>query len=271
MLIPSAPGIAVAKNSIAALDYSLVSEGYVMASYRGGEDRQCQMRIECNKQQQNLTILHDKPMKAFPLCYGDGRYSVMIIRQIEAGSSRAEILLQRSIDVELRDPFLPYLYPNTYTWYDEDSQCVKIANEICAGLETDFDKYKVIYHWICDNVYYDKELAQQITTEGMSWWLPNPDKVVAEGKGICWGYSSLAAAMCRSQGIPCRMCVGHAGSSKHAWNDIWLEHGGIVNGIIYKSGDWTRSDITFMDSGGGSAAIVAYVSDDSKYTVEYYG
>ena len=189
-----------------------------------------------------------------------------MFRQLE-GTDYSPIARTR-IDVKLRNEFVPYLYPNTYCEYDAASECVRIAKDICVPAKTDIERYDKIYWWIVDNVEYDTELAKRVQTD--TFWLPDPNDVIATGKSICWGYASLLAAMCRSQGIPCRICVGRVTGALHAWNEIWLEHGGTVHGIVYKPGAFVRTDITFMDASGGSLA--EWVMDDVNFPeVEYYG
>ena len=50
---------------------------------------------------------------------------------------------------------------------------------------------------------------------------------------MCYDFSSLFAAMCRSEGIPCALTKGDAGSSYHAWNKVNL------------NGKWYQIDLTF--------------------------
>jgi transglutaminase-like putative cysteine protease len=105
----------------------------------------------------------------------------------------------------------------------------------------------------------------------MSWWLPNPDTVVFEHKGICWGYASLFAAMCRSQGIPCKICVGWSQKSSHAWNTVYSKVNGDITGIQIVAKKWNRMDVTYMDMTRGSGKTVEYIANDSNYKVNYFG
>ena len=50
---------------------------------------------------------------------------------------------------------------------------------------------------------------------------------------MCYDFSSLFAAMCRSEGIPCALTKGYAGSSYHAWNKVNL------------NGSWYQIDLTY--------------------------
>ena len=101
-------------------------------------------------------------------------------------------------------------------------------------------------------------------------YLPVLDTVLAEKKGICFDYAALMAGMLRSQGIPCKLVVGYAGTAYHAWISVWTEASGWVEGAIYFDGTtWQRMDPTFASSGKGSESIMKYIGDGSNYTVKY--
>ena len=62
--------------------------------------------------------------------------------------------------------------------------------------------------------------------------LPDIDEVMRRKQGICFDYSSLMAAMLRSQRIPTRLEFGYAGDAYHAWITTYIEDEGWINGII---------------------------------------
>jgi len=254
MLLPTAPGTLVKESVAAKIDYSNTNEGYITVSYHSDPMKKCRLRVEHEGGYQHFTIPSDGAAKVFPLCFGDGQYVITVYRQIE--DVKYSTLLTFRVDVELSSPVIPWLYPNTYTDYGPHSVSVLTARQVCIGLKDDAKRVNAIRKWIANNIKYDRSLANQIAEGGMSWWLPDPDKVIWEGKCICWGYSSLFAAMCRSQGVPCRICVGRvAGGGLHAWNEVY------INEI------WMRMDLAFERSEAASQ----FISDDKNYTVEYYG
>ena len=62
--------------------------------------------------------------------------------------------------------------------------------------------------------------------------------------------ASLMAAMCRVQGIPCRVVVGATDIEYHAWCEIYLKGKGWINPKVYfKAKKWSLVDPTFADSG----------------------
>ena len=103
-----------------------------------------------------------------------------------------------------------------------------------------------------------------------SGYLPVLDDVLAEKKGICFDYAALMAGMLRSQGVPCKLVVGYAGSAYHAWISVWTEGEGWVDGVIYFNGTtWHRMDPTFASSSNRSNDIMDFIGDDSNYSTKY--
>ena len=77
--------------------------------------------------------------------------------------------------------------------------------------------------------------------------------------------------MLRSQGVPCKLVVGYAGSAYHAWINVWSEETGWIDAVIFFDGQsWKRMDPTFASSAGESAEIMKYIGDGSNYTAKYF-
>ena len=116
------------------------------------------------------------------------------------------------------------------------------------------------------NITYDKQLAANVK----SGYLPVLDTVLTKKTGICFDYAALMAGMLRSQGIPCKLVVGYAGSAYHAWINVWTEENGWVEGVIYFDGtSWQRMDPTFASTGKESASIMKYIGDGKNYSAKY--
>ena len=254
------------KHQLIHIDDSKISDGYFLAHYLGDDALKCQISITKDDKKQNITVVGKE--KPYPLGFGDGIYRVEVIQQIAVGSDKATRLADFTLDVKLKNEFAPFLCPNTYCMYDEKSMVWALMQNLKNQMQgkIDIECFGIIYKWVCDNTVYDRELAKTVD----SWWLPNPDKVIAEGKCICWGYSSLVAAMCRIQGIPCKIVVGmFRGTQKHAWNEIYTKTAGFVDGVRFNANAWNRIDVTTLDTSNGLARNV--VMDDKNYVTEYLG
>ena len=116
------------------------------------------------------------------------------------------------------------------------------------------------------NISYDYDKAKTV----QSGYLPKLDTVLAERKGICFDYAALMAGMLRSQGIPCKLVVGYAGTAYHAWISVWSKETGWIEGAIYFDGStWQRMDPTFASSGGSSDSVMKYIGDGKNYSEKY--
>lgn len=79
-----------------------------------------------------------------------------------------------------------------------------------------------IYNYMADRYSYDYKLANEITSGKITKYIPDTAATLNGTTGMCYDFSSLFAAMCRSEGIPCALTKGYAGSSYHAWNKVNL-------------------------------------------------
>ena len=57
-------------------------------------------------------------------------------------------------------------------------------------------------------------------------------KTLRTGRGICFDYASLTAAMLRSQNIPARLEIGYSGDVYHAWISVYTEETGWIDRLI---------------------------------------
>ncbi len=263
LLLPEASGVDVKKNDKAQIDYSNVKDGYVMVNFTGTTTKRLKVQVKGP----TTTYTYDLPAGAwttFPLSDGNGDYKVTVFENT-TGSKYATVLSQ-SVKVTLTDEFAPFLRPNQYVDYGIAAETIKKA-EAEAGKETDtFKKVEKIYNFVVKNLTYDKEKAATVK----SGYLPVLDTVLSTKKGICFDYAALMTGMLRSQGVPCKLVVGYAGTAYHAWVSVWSEDTGWVEGVVYFDGTaWQRMDPTFASSSNSSAAIMKYIGDGSNYTTKY--
>ncbi len=153
---------------------------------------------------------------ACPLALGDGPYTVRIMRNT-SGNNYVE-LCSVDIDVALTSEFAPFLHPNVYCSYTASSSCVAKARELVEGCENQGRPYARSAPTSVDNVAYDDDKAAkpQAIPPATS---PDPDETLQSGKGVCFDYASLGAAMLRSQGIPAKIVTGTVSPQGiyHAW------------------------------------------------------
>ena len=263
VLQPVASGTAVKKNAEAVIDYSNITDGYVMVKYTASTTQKLKAQVK------GPTTTYTYNLKAgqwetFPLSDGNGAYQVTLYKNV-SGSKYSAVVSSR-FSVTLKDEFAPFLRPNQYVDYSGAVKTVEKAQELTKNLKDPLKKVKAVYDFVVGNLTYDKKKATTV----QSGYLPVLDTVLAEKKGICFDYASLMTGMLRSQGVPCKLVVGYAGTAYHAWISVWSEDTGWINGAIYFDGvSWKRMDPTFASSSKQSSKIMEYIGDGSNYTVKY--
>ena len=265
MLTTTAPGTLVEENSSALVDYSNAKDGYVMVKWLAGGNDRVKVLIKGpsgTAYQYNLNLTGY--FEAFPLSDGNGTYTVTIYKNT-SGTQYATIL-NASINATLADEFAPFIRPNQYVNYSANSAAVAKAAELCAGASNNLEKVDRVYTYVVNNVTYDTQKASSVT----SGYIPNVDETLATGKGICFDYAALMAAMLRSQGVPIKLVLGYTGDVYHAWLSVYSETDGWIEGKIYFDGnEWKLMDPTFASTGGNSDTVREYIGNGSNYSAKY--
>ena len=264
IFVPTASGDAFEENGQAIVDFSNKQDGYIMAKYLETTDMKVKILITVpDGVQYQYTLRTNRGFEIFPLSGGNGVYEIGVFKQVEG--TRYSMVLSTTIDVTLDNEFAPFLRPNQYVDFDKNSDAVRKAAELVAGANTLMDKVYAIYQFVINNIVYDVHLAETVQTD----YLPEVDKILASGKGICFDYAALMAAMLRSQGIPTKLVIGYTGDVYHAWISVFCSENGWLDDVIFFDGSsWSLMDPTFAAS-GSSAAIAQYIGDGTNYVVRF--
>ena len=262
--IPEAPGTSLIGADPLIIDVSNCSSGYVMAKYSGIAEKANIQITGSDGVSYKYFLTPSDSYTPLPLTAGDGSYQIDGYENI-SGNEYA-VLFRQTMDVQLENELLPFLYPSQYVNFNTDSQAVLAASETVRSASDDLEAVEDIYHFVIGSVVYDEEKAEDVT----SGYLPDVDETLSSGKGICFDFAALTAAMLRSQDIPTRLEIGYSGSIYHAWISVYLEETGWIDNIIEFRGDgWTRMDPTFAASNENSEKILEYIGDGSNYTTQY--
>lgn len=224
----------ITENGKAAVDWSHAPEGYLLA--RPGESKK-KWKLRVTKNTEYTYDLAGEGWTAFPLSEGDGKYTVVVFEQKE-GSTYRPILITE-FRAELPDPLSPFLRPNQQVDYTTAPSTIAKALELTADAADDGEKTRKIYAFVSTTLHYDEEQAENI----QSGYIPVLDEVLKREKGICLDFAALMTAMLRSQGVPCKLVVGDAGSVYHAWTEAWDGEA------------WVRYDPTFAASGKDASGV----------------
>lgn len=261
-LIPAAYGTTTFGNDVVSIDASSTAEGYLMIRYTGDADR-TKLQITTPEGTVYSYTLFGGNYETFPLSGGNGSYHLDVLEH--AYDDMYAIAFSQDFDVSLSDEFKPFLYPNQYVWYEPDNEAVKLGAKLSDASSSDLDYVEQVYNYIINNITYDKELAENVALD----YLPDIDRTLKSGKGICFDYASLMSAMLRSQGIPTKLMVGYSGEAYHAWISVYLNETGWVDNIIEFDGKgWSLMDPT-LAAGNNREAVGKYIGDGNNYMEKY--
>lgn len=261
-LSPTASGAVTYDGGAASVDASNTSEGYVMVRYAGAAQK-VKLQITAPDETVYSYNLRAGDYETFPLSSGSGTYKVTVLEHVQ--DDMYAIAFSTDITAEIVDEFKPFLYPNQYVWFTPQDKAAALGIEISGNSSNDLDYVEQVYRYVIENIEYDDELAANVTAD----YLPVIDNTLDSGKGICFDYASLMAAMLRSQNIPTKLVVGYSGDAYHAWISVYLKEIGWVNDIIEFDGvSWSLMDPT-LAANNSNSSVKDYIGDGSNYTVKY--
>ena len=262
--VATAPGIDVTENDRAIVDFSNTRDGYAMAKYNQKIDKDVRALVVVpDGTQYQFRLTPGGDYSVLPLTGGNGEYTISVWEHVE--ESKFAQVISVTVDVVLDNEFSPFLRPSQFVNYSNNSAAVRKAAELAATTDKPMDIITVVYNYVISNISYDKELADTV----QSGYLPDIDAVMESGKGICFDYSALMAAMLRSQGIPTKMIFGYTGEDYHAWISVYTEETGWIDDVIHFDGvNWNIMDPTFA-AGGQNNAVTDYITDSSNYQAKY--
>ena len=116
----------------------------------------------------------------------------------------------------------------TAVWSTVDENFFDLLAKDCTTQE---EVVRKGYEWIIDNIKYNYSC-----TYFCNYQYFNIEKTLDTKMGICFDYSCLFAAYCRSQNIPCYVVDGDKRNNiqyRHTWNRVYL------------GGSWWQVDTTF--------------------------
>jgi len=257
--MPSAPGTNAVGNALASIDFSNSSDGYVIVSFLDPPPPNVPAMVivvapDGKQWTYPIMLAANETCVIVPLAFGNGSYNIVAAEIVSDG--RASSLIAQQIDVRLSDVHAPFLRPNRWVNYTLDSNVVKKSSELLNGVTGLIDRVRVIYNFVVASLTYNYDLAAQVTANPNFVYIPDLDRVLASGKGICFDYASIMAAMLRSQGVITRMVWGWVQNPQgapefHAWIDVYSDVDGWLNGIVFFDGKgYSKLDPTWASSAG---------------------
>ncbi|MDY3919320.1 MAG: transglutaminase-like domain-containing protein [Candidatus Limivivens sp.] len=266
--LPRADGKQTYESGGLTIDASHLDDGYFCASYSGDAPK---VKLQLTGPDA-ITYTYDLTVSGetdtFPLTAGSGSYTLMAYENI-SGNRYSTALIQ-TLEVDLKDEFSPFLYPNQFVNYNKKTEAVQLASTLTADCSADLDTVTAIYNYVTENITYDYDKAKQANNGDLAGYLPDLDDTLRTKSGICFDYAALMTCMLRTQGIPTKLQIGFSNAVKHAWISAYLEESGWVDSIIRFDGkNWSLMDPTFASTMGNGADLKSFIGDGTNYEVQY--
>ena len=158
--------------------------------------------------------------EVFPLTRGDGVYTIQVLEHYEGRDFK--VVFSYYVNVILENQNYPFLYPNRYVNFDENSAAVALAGRLAARATSDLEFVWLVYDYITTNVSFDLDFARAVYAGLVLDHVPDIDATLARGMGICFDFAILAASMMRSQNIPTKVEIGYVLEIFHAWVAVYV-------------------------------------------------
>lgn len=220
-------------SEVSAADYfntNNISNGVIHITYDGGG--KTKVIIQKGDKKYTYDINSSGKTESYPLQLGDGTYKVSLL--VNTSGNSYKLVSSKSIDVKITNPNSVFLTSTQNINWNVDSKAVAKAVELTKNIDDVEKKAKVLWDYMVKNNSYDYDKLSKLA----SGYLPVIDQTLADKKGICYDFSSLYAAMLRSQGKPAKLVKGYApknASGYHAWNEVYDE----------SKGQWIVIDTTY--------------------------
>lgn len=186
-----------------------------------------------------------------PLQMGNGKYTVGLYQHTDG--KKYKLVSSKSFTLNTEDNNV-YLSSSQNVSWDSESTTTQLARQLTQGLESDKEKVEAIYDYVVKNVAYDNEKARTVSNR----YNPEAEATLVEGKGICYDYASLTAAMLRSVNIPTKLAKGNSKVTNvyHAWNEVLVD------------GSWVVVDTTADAAYESKGISVSYEKNSDDYIAD---
>lgn len=201
------------------IDISRADQGYYIVNYP--EEHEAKMKIGITYDYN--TIYYDYiPGTEFIGGFecGEGKYIISLYRCLYGNYYSLETY--ETIEVYFENEFVPFLISTSEISFAACDTLELTLAKLNLNEKEPIDKVRTFFKFIRINVAYDYRLAEEITKGTIDIYVPDIARTLETGKGICYDYAALFAAMCRSEGIPCYIMKGDYKGQYHAWNMAYI-------------------------------------------------
>lgn len=211
------------------INTAVSSNGYFTVCYDEDVAVKMKVGVTFNGKTTYYNYTHGET-SAYTFTEGNGKYTIALFRNVR-GTSYATVDYT-TVTVDMKSVFAPYLVSTDEIMFTDGDNVSKMAADLCDKLTDDASRVTAIHNFISQNFKYDYDFAARVSSGAIKTYVPDTNTVLADKNGICYDFSALFAAMCRSQGIPCKLQKGYYNGVYHAWN------------LVYVNGVWQSVDTT---------------------------
>lgn len=216
LIWPSVTGGTVETDGKLTLDLTCAEHGFFLASGEAG-GKAYKLRVKYGETTMTYTLDPSGAYEVFPLQFGSGKYTISLYENT-SGKKFASVGAVK-LDAKLNNELAAFLAPNQIVNYTETSPAVALSQQICAGLNTDRERFEAIRAYVQKNYTYDFVRTFSVTSD----FLPDIDYCTGNGTGMYLDLAATTACMLRVQGIPTRFVMGTIDKNEHAWNVVLLD------------------------------------------------
>ncbi len=219
-------------NALAAdakIDTATASDGYFSVFCEGDAGVKMKVGVTFAGKTEYYTYIPGKTA-SYAFEKGNGEYTIALYRNVSGTSYKR--VAKAVVSVRLKNAAVPYLVSTTEITFAEGDAITGKAAELCKGLSSNTAKVIAIHNYIAEHFRYDDAFAASVRKGAVKNYTPDTNRALEKNVGVCYDFSAVFAAMCRSQGIPCTVEKGYISSGYHAWNRV------------YPDGKWITVDMT---------------------------
>lgn len=216
---------------IECFDLKETSKGVIHITYTEATNKKLKVMIEKADKKYTYDLNNNGKTESFPLQLGNGDYKVKLLENTTGNNYR--LITTQTVEVKAQEEYVVYLNAIQNINWTVDSKAVKKAVQLTASTGDLEEKAKILYDHMVGGYSYDYDKLISLSTG----YVPVIDSTFIDKKGICYDFSSLYAAMLRSQGIPSKLIKGYTPNVEgyHAWNEVYDAH----------KKEWTIIDTTY--------------------------
>jgi hypothetical protein len=213
ILIIPARSFAEAKNTELIISEEFLESGFI--SVTNGTSEPVKILIKKDNEKYYYNIQKKSAEINLPLQMGNGNYTIKVY--VKKGDNYT-CTKEKTINLNLANENTVYLNSIQLIDFEKEGFIENISEIFDDTLERN-EKIEEIYEYIKNKYRYDRRKFRKLSNN----YIPDPLEILDTNRGICYDFSSLFAAILRSENIECKLVMGYTENTDvfHAWNEVY--------------------------------------------------